>query len=336
MLGQDFARLMQQAASALPEGAINMGDVDNVARQLNVLEGLMSLGLYVDPATGKISKLKAGTAILSGQGIRIEGDETFAVFTGNQTYNEEAMTDGDVLLGSNKANQANLLWDKTSGKLLFRGGTTEQGYIDTDGAAVFGGGDIKLCSSGMEIVSGSSETNQIRWIHSSGIPLNIYAHTSGADSSVFEGFFNVGGGNHIQSNAYLQAYGVGDTSQATMTALFVHAGGENAGGASTVVFSLATLTTNATDVGLIQASINNGSSAHVVLVNSISTCVDFRVNGQGVGNIFHTDGDKDLVILTTQTKSSDSFGFGGAFAFDGSYMYVHDSTEWRRVALSTF
>jgi hypothetical protein len=58
---------------------------------------------------------------------------------------------GDVLLGDNSAAKANLLWDKAAGKLLFRGGTSVQVEIGTDGKLSAGAGAVVLSTDGVGI-----------------------------------------------------------------------------------------------------------------------------------------------------------------------------------------
>jgi len=167
-LGQDFRELMVQASKALEPGVINDQMVDRVAQQLDQLNGVEALAGRIDPASGSINDLHAGTARLNSGGIKIDGDQTFAVFTGAQVYNKESVSDGDIVFGSNQADQANILWDKSFGQISFRGGTTVHGYINSSGEAAFGGGSIFLNQTGIHVYSsngkpafialGSSET----------------------------------------------------------------------------------------------------------------------------------------------------------------------------------
>jgi len=102
---------------------------------------------------------------LSRFGSAVDAPSTTAlvVFHSAQTYNGEAMGAGDVLLGDNSAGKANILWDKSAGRLHFRGGTTLQGYIETDGAVVFGAGSVRLDNSGFSLLEGDTTTSTIRW-----------------------------------------------------------------------------------------------------------------------------------------------------------------------------
>jgi hypothetical protein len=77
---------------------------------------------------------------------------SLAIFTNNQTYNSESVGAGDVLFGDNSINKANMLWDASSGQLLFRGGTTTQAYVDTAGRIIAGGGVVTIDAGGIRIL----------------------------------------------------------------------------------------------------------------------------------------------------------------------------------------
>lgn len=62
---------------------------------------------------------------------------SLVIFSIDQEYNEESVGEGDVLLGDNSSSKANLLWDRSTGNLLFRGGTTANIKLDTSGNLVF-------------------------------------------------------------------------------------------------------------------------------------------------------------------------------------------------------
>lgn len=100
----------------------------------------------------RINLQKDGDAFF-GSDIDAAATTSLSIFSNAQTYNSESMGDGDLLIGDNSSSKANVLWDRSVGQLLFRGGTTTQGYIDTDGSAVFGAGDVILDSTGLEVNS---------------------------------------------------------------------------------------------------------------------------------------------------------------------------------------
>jgi len=81
------------------------------------------------------------------------------------SWNSETLNTRDVLLGDNSASKANILFDASEGKLNFRGGTTTQAYIDTDGSFVTGGGDVTLNTNGLRFATASTyeDTKSIQW-----------------------------------------------------------------------------------------------------------------------------------------------------------------------------
>ena len=179
-----------------------------LAQQLDYV--VADVGTAIGPS-GVISHLRAGSVVLDNAGMhtflggvetgRIEADgdfllgsniaaaatTSFAVFTNAQTYNSESIGEGDLLVGDNTASKANILWDKSAGQLLFRGGTTTQGYIDTDGAATFGGGDVVLNSSGIILKTDSSDPSTLTWRDSftGQAYLTIYTLLSGTTPNLY-------------------------------------------------------------------------------------------------------------------------------------------------------
>jgi len=75
----------------------------------------------------------------------------------------ESMHAGDVLFGSNQVGAANMKWDVNAGRLLFRGGTTVQAYIDTDGSIKAGGGHIKISDNAHILFSVSGANRGLTW-----------------------------------------------------------------------------------------------------------------------------------------------------------------------------
>ncbi|MBU1456968.1 MAG: hypothetical protein KKD01_19815, partial [Proteobacteria bacterium] len=274
-LGADFRDLMMQAANALEPGTINEQKVDNVARQLDQLGGLLEFGQYVDPVSGSIRKLNAGSLIMDGQGIRVEGEDTFAVFTGDQTYGGTTVSDGDAIFGNSSADKANLYWDKSLGQIRFRGGTSAKGWIDSSGTAVFGGGDVKLDDTGISIADGTSGTNWIRWIDSSG-NLAGYVAASKGGVAPLEGNLTLTGGNttdvesgYVSLNAYAKPdAGVGFH----YTQLLL-----NAGSTDTAVFLLYNASTAGPANPLINIIKDLSSSYYSMIINSGQSDMDFEV-----------------------------------------------------------
>jgi hypothetical protein len=123
-----------------------------------------------------------------GSDISAASTTSFCIFTNDQTYNGEAMGSGDVLTGDNTTGAANMLWDKSAKQLKFRGGTTTQAYVDTDGKIYFGGGKGFLSSSGLKFIDiTANDTNTISWSHGSGFQSgSIYTYLFSGHTSAGE------------------------------------------------------------------------------------------------------------------------------------------------------
>lgn len=108
------------------------------------------------------------TKLLFGSNVTAAATTAFVVLAEDATYNSESLGAGDVLLGDNSSNKANLLWDKSAGKLQLRGGTTMQCEIGTDGKLYAGGGKLWLDSTGMRLRMGALNANSILWLDDNG------------------------------------------------------------------------------------------------------------------------------------------------------------------------
>jgi len=93
--------------------------------------------------------------VFIGQNLSAPATTFLSVFSNNQTYNGESVGAGDALIGDNSSGKGNIVWAKSEGRLKFRGGTTPQLYINTDGTLVGGGGAVKLNSDGLVITAPS-------------------------------------------------------------------------------------------------------------------------------------------------------------------------------------
>jgi hypothetical protein len=104
---------------------------------------MRSGSVVLDPAGGVIvTNPETGdpTVILQSDGdsffgsnLDLPANTALAVLANNNTYNNEALGEGDLLIGDNSSGKANMLWDVSAGQLKFRGGTTTNTYIDVDG-----------------------------------------------------------------------------------------------------------------------------------------------------------------------------------------------------------
>jgi len=98
-----------------------------------------------------------------GSNIAAASTTNFVFLSTDQTYNSESLGAGDLLIGDNSASKANMLWDASAGILYFRGGTTNQAWVDTTGAVTAGGGDVVIDDSGIQILQGIGSSNNIHW-----------------------------------------------------------------------------------------------------------------------------------------------------------------------------
>lgn len=80
-----------------------------------------------------------------------------SVFANAQTYNSESIEAGDMLIGDNSAEKANIFWDKSQGRLKFRGGVTTTLEVDTDGSLL--AGRVTLNQTGISITEASVREN---------------------------------------------------------------------------------------------------------------------------------------------------------------------------------
>jgi hypothetical protein len=99
-----------------------------------------------------------------GMDIDIVSRTSLIIFSNAQKYNNFDYGSGDLLIGNPNSDKANVWWDRSAGQLNFRGGTTVQAYIDTDGSVVAGAGAVKINSSGITIYDGDSDPNEIKFV----------------------------------------------------------------------------------------------------------------------------------------------------------------------------
>lgn len=115
-----------------------------------------SSGIQLKEDTVVKIDLQADGDVFIGEDVSAAPTTFMSIFSNSQIYNGELISAGDVLLGDNSLSKANILWDKSTGKLLFRGGTTMQAEIGTSGAILAGGGFLVLDSNGVRLISDSA------------------------------------------------------------------------------------------------------------------------------------------------------------------------------------
>jgi hypothetical protein len=154
--------------------------------------GSIGSGRYLEISTdgvkiysgGKLKiYLQADGDIFVGEDLSDPSKTYFSIFANNQTYNSESMAAGDMLIGDNSTAKANILWDKSAGRLLFRSGASAEAYVDTDGAIVAGAGDVYLDSDGLTLKSGSGTPNAVKVIDGSELIVYQWADVDGGASN---------------------------------------------------------------------------------------------------------------------------------------------------------
>lgn len=145
-----------------------------------------------DGSTVKLDAQTDGDLFL-GSNTSAAGTTYLSVFSVAQTYNGESMGAGDMLIGDNSASKANILWDKSAGRLLLRGGTSTKLYLGTDGTLVSGSNDVRLNDDGLTIgnCDVDATTQKVKWINSAltvehGTMQVFYDGTSGVDTMIFD------------------------------------------------------------------------------------------------------------------------------------------------------
>lgn len=174
----------------LRDGTLTAADTDNLTRVLtnierraDVVSGWLGAGktepyipiaeighlrvtqhFVVDSGKQTIALDSDGDAFF-GSDLSAPATTSLAIFSSAQTYNSESMGAGDILFGDNTTAKANMLWDASAGKILFRGGTTSNVSIATDGAIV---------------VANAAEGSGIRWLNAAGA-MATYASVNALD-----------------------------------------------------------------------------------------------------------------------------------------------------------
>jgi len=112
------------------------------------------VGVYVDGVLK--TNIEPDGDLLVGSDVDDPTTTSFCVFVNEQTYNNEAMGTGDMLIGDNTSGQYTVKFDASEGQLQFRYGTTVKAYMDTDGSIKAGEGDITLDEIGIFIKNNQS------------------------------------------------------------------------------------------------------------------------------------------------------------------------------------
>lgn len=100
-----------------------------------------------------------------GQDIDTVSSTSLRIFSNDQTYDGEAFTAGDIIIGDHGG--AHMTWDQSAGQLQFRDGSETgipvRAYVDTDGSIMFGDGQGRLDDQGIWIEAATSFGDEYPW-----------------------------------------------------------------------------------------------------------------------------------------------------------------------------
>ena len=223
-----------------------------------------------------------------GSDVSAPATTYFAIFSNNQTYNTESVRAGDMLIGDNSADKANIYWDESEGQLQFRGGTTTELYIDTDGSLVAGAGDVVINSDGVTLNPGSGITEKIKVDDGGVIIAEFYGFTDpGVSSQLTLVGRGRGGSAPITHEGLVEIIAITDDSAA------------HAGAASVSV----TLDTSNDKIRVSAGSFVVSKSA---TFNEIGADNDFRVEAYGVTHALFIDGANGTIGINNNAPNSNS------------------------------
>lgn len=126
-------RLVVDGDLAVPAGNITVGPVAAGVGNIILNTGGLRTRL------GTVEKIKLSTLgdVMIGSDLAAPGSTYLSIFSIQQTYNSENFLAGDMLIGDNSANKANIKWDKANGQLIFRKSSTTFAKMTSSGTLTF-------------------------------------------------------------------------------------------------------------------------------------------------------------------------------------------------------
>ncbi len=178
-LGVDIRIIEKPTGAIINEEFLQIGNV-GAGRYVEV--SASGVRLYTNSALH--IDMQSDGDLFIGKDTGVAADTYISIFAQGQTYNGESFSAGDMLIGDNSASKANIFWDKSTGRLNFRGGQTTMAYIDTDGSVKAGSGDVILDSDGLTVLSGTGGTNQIKIDDGSDTIFKLYTQVDSQTSQL--------------------------------------------------------------------------------------------------------------------------------------------------------
>ena len=278
-----------------------------------------------------------------GSNIAAASTTNFVFLSTDQTYNSEALGAGDLLIGDNSASKANMLWDASAGILYFRGGTTNQAWVNTDGSILAGGGAVSIDSDGISIATGSASVNNITWYDTTlaGVSvgqLGIFAVTgppayqrffhqvAGVSGGADDGFLDIyarTSSNSVVTKLALSSMGQADARGLQLlgtTTNYIYVFSDrtefNLRGIDADLVVQGDTATNllfldagldAVQIGTTVAGAIADFRATGIVFNENSADMDFRVESDGNANVIFVDGGANKVVFGSDSSFSGTF-----------------------------
>ncbi len=266
---------------------------------------------------GSVTRLQAGGVNITSNGVSIYTDgvlkttidregnlivgsniddpsfTSLCAFVNEQTYNNEVMGAGDLLIGDNSA--ANLKYDASEGQLQFRNGTTINVYVDTDGKVYAGGGGVILDDEGVTILKGAhsadiADVSAVKWLTAGGV---LSAYIADQNISTVE---------DLLSMRKTRADGETQTSSKIRLHLKNEDAGHSNSGAAITLYGDATDTRIRMQIGQVGGNLYNaftaiqtGSNTGNIILNADQIDMDTQVRGGTDANLIIADAGLDAV-----------------------------------------
>jgi len=306
----------EQTTGIKTEGALRIVEEAQAQAQGMLSTAIREIQEVVGPH-GSVTRVQAGGVRVSRSGVGVyedgilkttiesDGDlfvgsdtalpatTTFSVFVNDQTYNNEDMGAGDLLIGDNTDGFSNVKYDASEGQLQFRLGTTVNVYLDTDGALKAGGGNVIIDANGIAMANSATSWFNFRDAAGNIGTINIAATPTNVLEIV----------NLATSPAGTIAFYVKDTAGNTKRVLQLLEDPNNANGL------FAHMDLPAAGARFTIGSSNNvtiwaGKDGTETIFNNDSFDVDFRVEGATDANLFKVDAGLDAIGIGTATPTA--------------------------------
>ena len=297
---------------------------------------------------------------LVGSNIEEPATMSLAVFVNEQTYNNELMGAGDLLIGDNTDGVSNVKYDASEGQLQFRLGTTVNVYMDTDGTLKAGGGAVVMDEDGITF-NAETDTSEkpFKFVDSNGVVRGyLYFYDS---SGVSTNFYLIAGDSLQDFISSILVSSLATIDNATAATVRATSGGLTARDCMLYMYNLPNVGNESANMELRVGHKTGGtydklfqfivtvpdSGQASARMNESGNDIDFVVEGGTDQNLVFVDASTDRVGIGTATpsekldvagniKASGTITSGagtGATPLDG---WIAKSETWTRTGNHTF